>query len=156
MTKHHDDDEPVSGGLRSLEQAECLERLEGSTFGRLGVVVDNYPMIFPVNYVLDGNLVTFRTNVGEKFNAARYSNVTFEVDDVDSIRRAGWSVMVLGACRVVDMSDPEEASRMQALGVTPLASEDKTTWVQIVPDRISGREIAPTAQTVGFDPRGYL
>jgi nitroimidazol reductase NimA-like FMN-containing flavoprotein (pyridoxamine 5'-phosphate oxidase superfamily) len=34
----------------------CLDLLGRSTIGRLGVVLDGYPAIFPVNYALDGKL----------------------------------------------------------------------------------------------------
>ena len=141
--------------MRPLNERECIERLRQHSLGRLGVVVNQYPMIFPVNYSMDGNLVTFRTAADTKFNAAHYANVTFEIDEVDPGRRQGWSVQVMGAVHVPEIGAQSEMLRMQDLHIEPLAPGDKDVWVQIVPDRITGREITNEGG-FGFDPRGYV
>jgi hypothetical protein len=139
-----------------LAEDECLSLLARSTIGRLGVVVDSYPVIFTVNYAMDGNLVTFRTNPGTKFEATQYGNVSFQVDQMEALGRSAWSVLVLGTVTVPDATDPGVARRLQQLGVTPLDPGDKPLWIQVVPHRITGRRVV--ADDIGFalDPRGYL
>ena len=36
-----------------LTSEECYALLETGEFGRLGVIVDRYPVIIPVNYAID-------------------------------------------------------------------------------------------------------
>lgn len=142
--------------LEPLGEQECLELLGSSRLGRLGVVIDQYPMILPVNYALDEDRVTFRTDPDTKFNAAHYSNVSFQVDAVDLTHGSGWSVLVLGAVHVVDVTDVRERDRVEQLGVKPMAPGEKTIWVQIVPNRISGRRIASDDMGFAFDAHAYL
>lgn len=139
-----------------LSQDECLDLLGRSTIGRLGVVLDGYPAIFPVNYALDGRLVTFRTNPGTKLEAARYGNVSFQVDQMITVGRSAWSVLVLGEVSVPDADDPTTAQRLADLGIRPLDPSDKPVWVQVVPHRMSGRRVQTEDIGFVFDPRGYL
>ena len=48
-------------GLEELSVGECMDYLAGSQVGRLALVVDGHPAIFPVNYVLDGEQILYRT-----------------------------------------------------------------------------------------------
>jgi nitroimidazol reductase NimA-like FMN-containing flavoprotein (pyridoxamine 5'-phosphate oxidase superfamily) len=57
-------------GLQVIERAECLRLLATEEVGRLGVVVAGRPEIFPVNYVVDGDEVMFRTDAGTKLAGA--------------------------------------------------------------------------------------
>lgn len=141
--------------IESLEEAACLELLGQASLGRLGVVINEYPMIYPVNYALDGDRVTFRSAPDTKFNAAHYANVCFEADCADVLAHEGWSVVVLGSVEVVDTTVPSELERMERLGVSPFAPGDRTLWVQVVPKRISGRRIRSTQSTFGLDHHGY-
>lgn len=139
-----------------LTEDECLSLLRAATIGRFGVVVDGYPMIFPVNYALDGNRITFRTGTGTKFDAAQSARVSFQVDQMVTLGRSAWSVLVLGTATVPDAGDPDTLRRLRELDITPLEGGDKPLWVQIVPHRITGRHVI--ADEVGYplDPRGYL
>ncbi len=56
-------------GLEVLERHECLRLLASQPVGRVAVVVDAWPMIFPVNYALDGDSIVFRTDEGSKLPA---------------------------------------------------------------------------------------
>lgn len=138
-----------------LNETECLQLLATSDLGRFAVMVDHYPLIFPVNYVLDGDLITFRTAPGTKFDASLHSNVAFEVDHVDPDRRGAWSVLVVGSVDRLGMTE-EDRNHVQHLQVRPLAPGDKPVWVRIVPDRISGRRLRTTDESLAFDIHGYL
>ena len=54
---------------------------------------EHYPLIFPVNYALDRDVIVVRTHAGTMLEAAAHANVTFEVDEIDRRTRTGWSVL---------------------------------------------------------------
>jgi len=82
--------------VEELSQQDCLDLLATEQVGRLAVVVDLYPQVFPVNYRLDDFVVAFRTHIGTKLLAANHANVGFEVDHLDPVSRSGWSVLIQG------------------------------------------------------------
>lgn len=86
----------VFSELETLERAECLELLRAGRLGRLAVVDDEQPLIFPVNYVMHDVHVVFRTDPGTKLAAAVDHRVAFEIDGADAPFEEGWSVLVIG------------------------------------------------------------
>jgi nitroimidazol reductase NimA-like FMN-containing flavoprotein (pyridoxamine 5'-phosphate oxidase superfamily) len=144
------------GSIETLTTDTCLGLLGTSTIGRLGLMINGYPHIFPVNYVLDGSLVTFRTGPGTKFDESQHGTVCFQVDQTEAAGRAAWSVLVLGAVRIPDLRESNEMQRLQRLEITPLAPGDKPHLIQIVPDQITGRRVVADAAGSALDPRGYL
>src|SRR5262245_52003398 len=79
-----------------LSVGECLALLATHRFGRIAVVVDGRPVLFPVNYALEGDSVVFRTAPGTKLSGAALGHVAFEIDGVDDATQTGWSVIVQG------------------------------------------------------------
>jgi nitroimidazol reductase NimA-like FMN-containing flavoprotein (pyridoxamine 5'-phosphate oxidase superfamily) len=50
----------------------CHDHLRTETIGRIAVMVDDHPEIFPVNYAIDDSGdIYFRTDPGEKANVVR-------------------------------------------------------------------------------------
>jgi uncharacterized protein len=49
-------------GLEELDRDECLRLLARCSLGRVGIVVSGRPLMFPVNFTLDGEAVVFRSN----------------------------------------------------------------------------------------------
>ena len=127
--------------IEVLERRECLERLAADRVGRLAVVHGGEPMIFPVNYVLDGDSVVFRTAPGTKLDAAGRAGACFEVDAFDRDRRCGWSVVVAGRLEEVTRYDGPAFDRLSALGVDPWAGGEKHHVLRLVPRRITGRRV---------------
>jgi uncharacterized protein len=128
-------------GLEQLDEGECLRLLGHCALGRLAVVLDARPVVFPVNFALDGRAVVFRTNEGTKLYAARHGVVAFECDAVDRVYRTGWSVLVSGDAELVD--DPAETARLERLPLAPWSAAPKPVWVRIRPRTITGRRIPP-------------
>ena len=98
--------------LIDLDAEDCADLLAASTLGRLGVVVEGRPEIFPVNHVYDrdSGCIWFPTNARTKLRAALdWPWVAFEVDGVDPDGDGGWSVAVVGKAEVV--TDPGEVAR---------------------------------------------
>src|SRR5687767_12164514 len=83
-------------GVEVLERRECLELLADDVIGRLAVVVGGAPLVFPVNYVLDGEAVVFRTASGTKLDLGARQPAAFEIDGFDRLVHSGWSVLVSG------------------------------------------------------------
>ena len=149
----HDD----SGGLDDLGESECWRLLATQPVGRVAVIVGHYPLVFPVNYALDGETIVFGTGTGTKLHAIQSSNVTFEVDEIDVVHRAGWSVLVRGAAdEVGPPQKPRLAEMVQAAGASPWAAGERSHLVRIVPYQITGRRIRPEELPDPFDSRRYL
>jgi len=127
-------------GIEVIERAECLDLLRSDDNGRVAVVDAGHPVIFPVNYAMDGELIVFRTAEGTKLDATlRGGPVSFEIDDTDRHTRTGWSVIVTGWARVV--SSPTRAAELERLDLKPWSTHAKDNWVEIHAERISGRRI---------------
>lgn len=128
-------------GLAILPLEDCLRLLGSVPVGRIGFRADGEVHVLPVNHVVDGQSVAFRTGSGSKLSAAEgQSNVVFEADDYDAGRRAGWSVVVNGHAQVV--YDDAEIEALDRLGLDSWADEaDRPRWIRIRPESVSGRLI---------------
>src|SRR5450756_112674 len=89
-------------GLEELDRGECLSLLEHAPLGRLAVVVAGHPLVFPVNFTLDGDAVVFRT---------------------------GWSVLVLAIAE--EVHDPTEIARLDGLPLGPWCAAPKPVWLRL-------------------------
>ena len=68
-------------GFEVLERRECLRLLAGEVVGRVGVVEAGSPLVLPVNYALDGDVIawTYVLNAYEGgLPSARYLGVLAE------------------------------------------------------------------------------
>lgn len=131
----------ASSGMEIIPRKECLRLLASRRIGRLGFVVDGQPMVLPVNFAVDGDVVVFRTGEGTKLEAAVGAKVAFEVDEVDEATGSGWSVVVQGVAReITDDPDWFAESLRQAAAPTWLPSTPDH-YVRIDPGTVSGRRI---------------
>jgi len=128
-------------GIHVLDRAACLRHLEGQEVGRIGIVDGGTPLILPVNYAMDGDVVVLRTAPGAKLAAGPRAPACFEIDWFDPATRTGWSVLVVGRLEEVTPYQHRTWSRVQELGVDPWAGDDKSHWLRLVPDHISGRRV---------------
>lgn len=130
-----------TGLIRSLDPAECRALLELDDVGRVAVVQGEVPAIFPVNYVVDGDAIVFRTDPGTKLTHGAHRLVAFEVDGLDRERRRGWSVVAVGPLEEVGPFDEEAHRRLAALPIHPWAGGEKGHLLRLVPGLLSGREV---------------
>jgi len=131
-------------GLEVLTLETCLDRLASVPVGRVGLLVAGEVEILPVNHVMDGQSVVFRTGVGSKLSGASIGYpVTFEVDGYDACGETGWSVIIHGHAEVVE--DDAEVARLSALGLRGWKGGDGPYWVRIRPFAISGRQLPTRA-----------
>ena len=125
----------LNTGLEELTERECLELLGAEEFGRIGLVVQGRPEIFPVNYALDGaGCVVFRTSAGMKLASAVNHDVVFEVDRTERGMKSGWSVIVHGVAHHTEVVLP---------GIRPLAPwlHDKPYLIRITRHSVTGRRL---------------
>jgi uncharacterized protein len=123
--------------VQELNSSQSWQLLREAPFGRLAVVVDGRPDIFPVNHVVDRGSLVFRTDRGTKLAAAVGPRVAFEVDGYDARDGAAWSVVVKGTAREVrqlhDVVDTVD------LPLFPWQGGVKPRFVRIEADTVSGR-----------------
>ena len=131
---------PAARQLHELTRSECFELLAGGHLGRLAVVDDRGPVVFPVNYVLDRHTVVFRTEEGTPLHAAsRGSRVCFEVDGTDESTHTGWSVVIRG--EVTEVTDKAELARLRDLPLQVWAPGARNRYVRILPAVLTGRRV---------------
>lgn len=126
--------------LIHMDREECEERLASARLGRLGVLVDGRPEIFPVLHAFDrsNGTIVFETNERTKLNAAlQWPWVAYQVDALEAEDGSkGWSVLVVG--RAEEITEPAEIEHVASLG--PLwSTSDQVRWIRIVPDKVTGR-----------------
>ncbi|MEA3076502.1 MAG: uncharacterized protein QOF60_1410 [Actinomycetota bacterium] len=138
-----------TAALEELERDECLKLVASMSIGRLAVTVDERgPLVVPVNYVLDGEAVVFRSGPGSKLYALRDTPVSFEVDLIDPVHHTGWSVLIRGVAYEVTPREVEH------LDVEPWAPGDRRHWIRVLSTAITGRNIR--LPELAWDTRGYL
>ena len=130
------------GMLEEIPEAECWALLAGRSLGRLVVVQRDEPLVFPVNYVLDGHTVALRTDAGTALDWATLGKVAFEVDEIDAAREEGWSVVVHGVGRDVTEGVDEWSERLRAHDeLQPWAGGKRRHWIAVADATVSGRRI---------------
>ena len=141
----------MSTEVTELLRSDCELLLSMHDIGRIAVVEDGYPLVFPINYravILDDRLVlAIRTrpdNVIDRPGRA----VCFEIDGVDAGHDGGWSVLVRGML--------VESSQDPGLDSGPIDANDRDAWRMIVPTQVSGRRVYNRAERWSFHPAGYL
>jgi nitroimidazol reductase NimA-like FMN-containing flavoprotein (pyridoxamine 5'-phosphate oxidase superfamily) len=132
--------------LELLSPAECERLLREQEVGRIAVLVDGHPEIFPVNYVVgDEREIYFRCDRGTKLDAVNESTtVCFEIDGLDDKQKMGWSVLVVGPATHV--RDTATLAQMRQLPLQPWTAEEKANVVRISPTKITGRRIRRPAK----------
>ena len=136
-------------GLETLPLEVCLRLLESVPVGRVSFCTDGEVVTLPVNHVVDGQDVVFRTDRGSKLSAAeRQDHVAFEADDYDLRTRTGWSVLVKGRAEVVH--EDSEIQRLSRLGLYPwVTAVDRPFWIRIRPTSVTGRHTPLTTPQPG-------
>jgi nitroimidazol reductase NimA-like FMN-containing flavoprotein (pyridoxamine 5'-phosphate oxidase superfamily) len=133
---------PPSGGMVVLSEAECWSLLRRHSLGRLAIVVDGRPRVFPVNYGVGDGMIVVKTQAGSKVSHGPGNFVGFEIDGYDERSATGWSVMVSGLLDDVSSSDDERSQRARSVPVHPVAPGKKTYWLALLVDEISGRSFS--------------
>jgi nitroimidazol reductase NimA-like FMN-containing flavoprotein (pyridoxamine 5'-phosphate oxidase superfamily) len=128
-------------GLETLTFEACLQLLSSVPVGRVGFYSDGELVILPVNHLVDGQDVVFRTASGSKLSAAEGQDlVAFEADNYEPQTRSGWSVLVNGRAEIVYQD--ADIERLSHIGLHPwVTSIERPFWIRIRPTAVTGRQI---------------
>ena len=131
----------IDDGLELLTEAQCGDLLASQSFGRVGVTVGGLPVIMPVNYAFADGTVVFRSGPGTKLRAVSSGAViAFEIDSWDASAGTGWSVLAVG--RAEEIEDVDEIAGLDGHAPHPAAEGDRTHYVRLRPELMTGRRIA--------------
>lgn len=126
-----------------LEPQECWRLLAETSVGRLALIVDGHPDVFPVNYKVDKQSLVFRTGTGTKQEAIDAdSTVALEADSVSSEFGMAWSVVVKGKAQRDTAAGQDLDSISRAL--FPWQGVGQDYLIRITPDSVTGRRFTLT------------
>lgn len=128
------------GHLTTIDHAECVELLGQREVGRVAFGDSEGPLVLPVNHVMVGERIVFRTAPHTVIaDHVGTGPVSFQVDEFDTYTSAGWSVLARGTAEFVDgvwLSAHD-------LKPEPWAAGPRTLFVSITPTEITGRRVVP-------------
>jgi nitroimidazol reductase NimA-like FMN-containing flavoprotein (pyridoxamine 5'-phosphate oxidase superfamily) len=122
-----------------LTEGECWQLLKNTSLGRVVFTRHAMPAIRPVNHLVDGQAIIFRSHLGaaivSRAGAGDGSVVCYEADDLDAARHTGWSVIVTGLARLV--REPAAIERYER-ALEPWIAGQMDHVISIEPRFISG------------------
>jgi nitroimidazol reductase NimA-like FMN-containing flavoprotein (pyridoxamine 5'-phosphate oxidase superfamily) len=133
-----------------LTADECRFLLGSKRVGRVVFTDNALPSALPVDYLLEGDDIVFRTDSTGRLAAAvapAGSVLAFQVDSIGERADVGWSVLVVGlARRVVESAESPalQLSRPSAWGGADPAGVpgDGGAYVRIPLSQVSGRRVS--------------
>jgi len=143
MTTPHDT-------VQELDEVQTWEFLTAHRIGRLAIVIGGEPDIFPVNYVVDGQSLVFRTAEGSKLLAASLGGrMAFQVDEWT--HEGAVSVLAHGTPHVMEGEERESATSLE---LDPWVPTHKEHWVRLEVDEVTGRRFRFGPEPEPFHPVG--
>ncbi|HEX6257248.1 MAG TPA: pyridoxamine 5'-phosphate oxidase family protein [Euzebyales bacterium] len=134
--------------MTKLSSDECLDLLttHRPRVGRLTFVDAGESVVFPMNYIADGNLIYFHTAPGSTWLAAlNMQLVTFETDHVEdhpesgapAAREQSWSVLASGRLRT--LTDEDELAQVRRSPLGPWADDEHPHYLRMDVADLAGR-----------------
>lgn len=136
--------------IERLGPDECFELLGQTTVGRLAVIVEDHPDIFPVNYVVDHGSIVFRTGMGTKFWSTMRDPCALEIDGFDAASGKAWSVVARGRAHIV--VDLQQKAAADALHLDPWQPGSKSHYLRLTLDAVTGRRFNATRPDIWNTP----
>lgn len=127
--------------VQHLEPSACWTRLRSVQVGRLAFCTADGPEVFPLNFVVDGGSIVFRTAEGAKLEGALTAGgVAFEADGEQEDPHRAWSVVLKGPARLIKRIP--ELVDTATLPLSPWHGARKEHFVRITPTQMSGRSFS--------------
>ena len=137
-----------SGALEVIPWNECMELIATVPVGRLAVAEPFAPPdVFPMNFVIDAGSIVLRSDPGTKLDLLARGVASFQVDQIHTAHRTGWSVLVKGHVREIH---PPDVAYVQSF-----VAGAKSHWIRLIPDEVTGRRITLPESFAG-ESRAYL
>jgi nitroimidazol reductase NimA-like FMN-containing flavoprotein (pyridoxamine 5'-phosphate oxidase superfamily) len=128
-----------------LSEAECFELIGGEVVGRFVFQDGDGPAAVPVNFGLVGKEILFRTEQASHLRDVLDGPVAFEIDLTDPNTGGGWSVLIRGVGREVELDRLPELLRVAGKTLPhPWGEGVHNVWVSILPRMVTGRRLATT------------
>ena len=142
--------------LDDLAEDDCLNLLGVSGVGRIAFIVDDWPVVLPVNYrvarVRARTWIALRTRAGNVIDRGPLK-VAFQVDSVDSARRQGWSVLARGTLHRLD---PDDDDVREQFDPDTWITAERDTWLAIDTFILTGRRLHAPEAGWPFHDGAYL
>ena len=128
--------------------------------GRIALIVDGHPEIFPVNFALERRSIVFRTAGGSKLWAAMTAKpVAFEIDGYDAHEQQAWSVVARGEAQLIESQQEKDA--VDATTARAVAARRQGLLRAPVPqghDRapVQGQQAGPVEHPALRSPPGFV
>jgi hypothetical protein len=124
--------------IARLDDEECWHRLLAEQVGRLAFMADGRIEVLPLNYVVRGRRIVFRTAADSALLSPQEGSVALEIDGWDA--SSAWSVVARGSLA----TDPNPAafSLEQEYGLAPWAPDEggpRRTLVTLTVREVHGR-----------------
>ncbi len=140
-----------SGAMEVLTEEACWSLLGSVEIGRLAVFAAGDVDIYPLNFVLDGRSIMFRSAAGTKLvEVVLAGRVAFEVDGYDGVKGQAWSVVAKGPAELLDRFD--EVYAAQELPLFPWNHAPKERFVRIRPTALTGRRFTAFVADPATEP----
>lgn len=137
--------------VEELSASACWSLLRTTSVGRLAIMVEDHPDIFPVNFAVDHGTIVFRSRTGTKvFAALADSPLAWEADGYDRETGKAWSVVIKGRAeevrRIDDLMDTVD------LPLFPWQGGEKSRFIRVIPTVITGRRFSVVDSSVWRTP----
>ncbi len=133
--------------LDVLAESECWALIGERGVGRIVLYAEGgqAPVVLPLNYATVGHELFVETRIGHVVQSTiersgGRSIASFEVDRIDEVQHAGWSVLLRGEATMADASDTAGTA---VAAPHPWIGTEGTVAVRIKPHEITGRRINP-------------
>lgn len=125
--------------IRVLSEQQCYDLLTATTVGRIGFVRDGVVEILLMNFAVSGRDLILRADADAAVSALADDGATvaFEVDHIDSLARAAWSVLMSGP---LTHATAEEAAALTPR-VSPWAGGARDAPLRFRITRMTGRSV---------------
>lgn len=100
------------------------------------------PVAIPVNYAVAGESIVIRLEHGNSALPISQPVMAFQVDHVEVDGGTGWSVLLRGPAREVQLDDvPELLREMRAGPPRPWADGIHNVWIRLAGEVVTGRRL---------------
>ncbi|MDD7967929.1 pyridoxamine 5'-phosphate oxidase family protein [Actinomycetospora lemnae] len=124
------------GLVEPLGPAEGRALLMTAEIGRLAFTDGHGPTVEPFAFALDDAAIVLAVGARSGARAAVGQTVAFEVDEIDVVRRTGWSVVAVGT---LHRAGPEVRARPEPWPDT--VDDGERALLVLTVERISGRRL---------------
>jgi hypothetical protein len=123
-------DTSPSWTAEALGDVECRRLMGTAGFGRLSFTQGALPVIQPVRFGIGNGQVVIPTRAGSKLaRAVRGAVVAFEVDCLDPLTGAGWTVTAVGPAHV--LTDADDVAAAALLGLQTWIPNELYSYVAV-------------------------